>query len=44
MTLSESLKKDLEAVEIALQKCDSILNNNSEEQEENIPLWKLNID
>lgn len=33
MTLSESLKQDLQVIEIALQKCDSILNKKSEEQE-----------
>lgn len=33
MTLSESLKQDLQVIEIALQKCDSIINKKSEEQE-----------
>ena len=33
MTLSESLKQDLQVIEIALQKCDSILNKKSEDQE-----------
>ena len=41
--LSTQLKQDLEAIEILLQRANEILET-PEQDEENEPLWKLNID
>ena len=42
-SLSSQFKKQLEEVEALLLKAESILPQR-EELEENVPLWKLNID